>query len=93
VAPSRWSCRHNASPATTRSDSTGHDDVDSKIAVGLERLAQAFRVLAWDRAKANGLSPTQLQILVYLRHHPERERRVSALARAFDLTGRYNLPT
>lgn len=63
-----------------------HHDPDSKLVAGLERLAQALRVLLWEKAKAAGLSPLQVQFLVYLAHHPERDRRVSVLAQAFDLT-------
>lgn len=62
------------------------DDLDSKLVASLERLAQALRVLLWDQAKTHGLSPIQVQFLVYLHHHPERDRRVSTLAQAFDLT-------
>lgn len=65
---------------------TQHQDIDSKIVAGLERLAQALRVLLWEKAKTHGLSPIQVQFLVYLNTHPKRDRNVSHLATTFDLT-------
>jgi DNA-binding MarR family transcriptional regulator len=63
-----------------------HQDVDSKIVAGFERLAQALRVLLWEEAKTHGLSPIQVQFLVYLNNHPSRDCNVSHLATTFDLT-------
>jgi DNA-binding MarR family transcriptional regulator len=60
--------------------------IDSNITAGLERLAQALRVLLWQAAKHHGLSPLQVQVLVYLKHHPAQDRRVSQLAESFDLS-------
>ena len=60
---------------------TQHQDVSSKIVVGLERLAQTFRVLLWEEAKEHALSPIQIQFLVYLRYHPPEFCRVSLLAK------------
>ncbi len=62
-----------------------HQGVERKIVAALERLAQAFRVLLWEEAKAYGASPIQLQILLYLLHAPPARCRVSALAQEFDL--------
>lgn len=64
-----------------------HADVDSKIAAALERLAQAFRVLLWEQAKAHNLSPIQIQILVYLLYHSSSpQRTMGHIAREFTLT-------
>lgn len=63
-----------------------HGDALSKLVASLERLTQAFRVLLWEAAKAHGLSPVQVQILIHLRYHGEAERRVNRLAERFDLT-------
>ncbi|MCR9142944.1 MAG: MarR family winged helix-turn-helix transcriptional regulator [bacterium] len=61
--------------------------VDGKIVAGLERIAQVFRVLLWREAGEFGLSPIQLQILLFLRHHPAPAlRTVSHLAREFNMT-------
>ena len=63
-----------------------HDDVDSKLIVGFERLSQALRVLLWDKAKQEKLSPIQVQILTYLNYNRSAERRLNKLATRFDLT-------
>lgn len=63
-----------------------HLRVDSKIVASMERINQAFRVLLWERALQHGLSPIQIQILVFLLHHDTSFGRVGLLAREFGLT-------
>jgi DNA-binding MarR family transcriptional regulator len=63
-----------------------HGDVDAKIVAALERLGQVFRVLLRERAQEYGLSPIQARFLVYLLYHDVELRRVSQLAKEFDLT-------
>lgn len=59
----------------------------SKIVVALERIAEAFRVLLWNESKVSGLSPLQLQLLVFLLHHPHaHNRKVGHLAAEFNMT-------
>ncbi len=62
----------------------GH--VEYKIVVALERLSEAFRVLLWEKAKVLGLSPIQIQLLLFIRFHSEERCRVSLLAQEFNLT-------
>ena len=57
-----------------------------KLAILLERLSQAQRVLIWKAVPQLGLSPTQAQVLLYLSQHPVESRRVGALAQQFDLS-------
>ena len=66
--------------------SSQHGDVDKKIVASLERLSQVFRILLRWEAQERGLSPIQAQFLVHLLHHGSVLRRVSQLAREFDLT-------
>jgi DNA-binding MarR family transcriptional regulator len=66
--------------------SSQHGDVDKKIVASLERLSQVFRILLRGAAQERGLSPIQAQFLVHLLHHGAALRRVSQLAREFDLT-------
>ena len=40
-------------------------DISSKIVAGLERISEAFKVLLWEKAKLLGLSPIQIQILIF----------------------------
>ncbi|MDZ7266687.1 MAG: MarR family transcriptional regulator [candidate division KSB1 bacterium] len=63
-----------------------HHDVDSKIVAALERLAQAFRVLLWEKNRDYNLSPIQIQFLVYLLYHAAKQCPVGQLAREFTLT-------
>jgi DNA-binding MarR family transcriptional regulator len=66
--------------------SAQHNDVDAKIVAALERLSQVFRVRLREEAWERDLSPTQAQFLIYLLYHDVELRRVSQLAREFDLT-------
>ena len=63
-----------------------HGDADAKIVASLERLSQVFRLLLRREAQEHGLSPIQVQFLVHLLFHDAGLRRVSQLARRFDLT-------
>ena len=58
----------------------------AKITVGLERISEAYKVLLWDFAKSSGLSPIQVQLLIFIAHHPSSLNSVSALAKEFNLT-------
>jgi len=60
--------------------------IDSKIVVALERISEAFRVLLWKEGKEHGLSPIQIQILIFLLFHSKEKCKVSYLADEFNLT-------
>lgn len=60
--------------------------LDNKIVAGLERLSQVFRSLLWEKAKVHGLSPIQIQVLIFIRHHGAEKATVSYLAKEFNLT-------
>ena len=40
-----------------------------KIVVALERISEAFRVLLWEESTKHGLSPIQVQILLFVKTH------------------------
>ena len=61
-------------------------DLPAKIVAALERISQAFKVLLWEKAKNLGLSPIQIQILIFVAYHREAYNNVSFLAKEFDLT-------
>jgi DNA-binding MarR family transcriptional regulator len=63
-----------------------HDDVDARVVAALERLSQALRVRLGEEARERNLSPIQARFLIHLLHHDVELRRVSRLAREFDLT-------
>ncbi len=61
-------------------------DLSSKIVAGLERISQAFKVLLWEKAKQFGLSPIQIQILIFIAYHKSEYNNVSFLAQEFNVT-------
>ncbi len=61
-------------------------NLDAKLIVALERLSEAFRVALWQEAKELGVSPIQIQILIFLRYHRLDQSKVSYLAKEFTLT-------
>ncbi len=60
-------------------------DLTSKLVVGFERLSEVFRVLLWEKSKETGLSPIQIQILLFIKHHDSNLANVSHLSREFNL--------
>jgi DNA-binding MarR family transcriptional regulator len=66
---------------------TQNANLESKIAVALERVSEAFRVALWNEAKAHTLSPIQMQILIFLAYHNSQNHcKVGYLAKEFNLT-------
>ena len=61
-------------------------NVAGKIVAGLERISEAFRVLLWEEAKNLGLSPIQIQILIFVKYHSIELCNVSSLALEFNMT-------
>lgn len=61
-------------------------DVSSKIVVGLERISEVFKILLWEKAKIIGLSPIQIQILIFIAYHKSELCNVSHLAKEFNVT-------
>ena len=63
-----------------------NSDLNLKIVAGLERLGESFRHLLWDQAKQYGLSPIQIQILLFTANHAANYNTVSYLAMEFNVT-------
>ncbi|MBL7908004.1 MAG: winged helix-turn-helix transcriptional regulator [Bacteroidia bacterium] len=61
-------------------------NLDSKIVAGLERLSQVFRILLWEKAKQHRLSPIQIQLLIFIKHHSADKSTISYLAQEFNVT-------
>lgn len=62
------------------------DNIDAKIIVALERIAEVFRVSLWNTGKEHGLSPLQIQLLIFLQFHSTEKCKVSYLAQEFSLS-------
>lgn len=61
-------------------------DISSKIVAGLERVSEVFKILLWEKAKLVGLSPIQIQILIFIAFHKDNLCNVSHLAKEFNVT-------
>ncbi|NNE77203.1 MAG: winged helix-turn-helix transcriptional regulator [Pricia sp.] len=61
-------------------------DISSKVVAGLERISEVFKVLLWEKAKKVGLSPIQIQILIFVAFHKPELCNVSHLAKEFNVT-------
>ncbi|WP_323788683.1 MarR family winged helix-turn-helix transcriptional regulator [Psychroserpens sp.] len=62
------------------------EDLSSKIVSGLERVSEVFKILLWEKAKQVGLSPIQIQILIFINYHRQDLCNVSHLAKEFNVT-------
>jgi len=60
--------------------------IEEKIVFGIEKLARVNRVLLWEVAKKENLSPIQIQFLNYLNSHPRELCTIKNLSKEFDLT-------
>lgn len=60
--------------------------IESKIINGLERLSEVLKSLLWEKAKLHGISPIQIQILLFVSNHPPDICNVSYLAKEFNIT-------
>ena len=63
-----------------------NSNIDNKIVAGLERLAQVFRILLWEKAKEFSLSPIQIQLMIFIRHHSRDKSTITYLAQEFNFT-------
>ncbi|MVN88256.1 MarR family transcriptional regulator [Deinococcus sp. HMF7620] len=70
----------------TSSAHSSEDMPNASISEGLAKLALAVQQRAWRDANALGLSPTQMQILVFLRRRGDTPATLGAVARDLGLT-------
>ncbi len=60
--------------------------ITSKIVISLERISEVFKTLLWEYAKVIGISPIQIQILIFIAYHKQQLCNVSHLAKEFNIT-------
>lgn len=60
--------------------------LENKILNGLERLSEVLKALLWEKAKVQGISPIQIQILLFVQQHALEWCNVSYLAKEFNIT-------
>jgi len=63
-----------------------NQNIEGKIVVALERISEAFKVLLWQKGKENGLTPLQLQVLLFINFHAPRQCKANYLAKEFNVT-------
>jgi DNA-binding MarR family transcriptional regulator len=63
-----------------------NSSTDERIVAALERIAETFRVLLWQQSKETGISPIQIQLLIFILHHKSEKCKVSYLAGEFNMT-------
>jgi len=61
-------------------------NLDKKIVIALERISEAFKVLLWEHSKAYGLSPIQIQVLIFIQNHLPETSKVGYLSDEFNVT-------
>ena len=61
-------------------------ELHSKIIIGLERIGEVFKTLLWQKAKVYGISPIQIQILLFITRSNPNLANVSYLAKEFNVT-------
>lgn len=61
-------------------------NLSEKIAYGLGRISDVYKSLLWQQAKLHGISPIQIQILIYVEHNSPENCNVSNLAKVFQVT-------
>lgn len=61
-------------------------NLETKILIGLERLSEVLKTLLWEKAKVFGISPIQIQILLFVANHKIEICNVSYLAKEFNVT-------
>ena len=61
-------------------------DINGKIITGLARISEVFKTLLWEKAKVHGISPIQIQIILFVSNHKLELCNVSHLAKEFNLT-------
>ncbi len=60
--------------------------ITKRVATGLSKIAMALRSHAWQEAGARGLTPTQGQILLFLRQQPDQSAMLSTISDALGIS-------
>ncbi len=63
-----------------------HNNTDYKVTMLISKLSDFFRQSLWSKAQPLGISPIQVQILLFIKYHNLRWNKVSHLAKEFQMT-------
>lgn len=62
-------------------------NINSKLIASLAKVSEVFWVLLQTQSQSHGLSPTQLQLLLFIKFHPAAQQRKAAfMAKEFNVT-------
>lgn len=61
-------------------------ELEKKVINGLERISEVLKYLLWEKAKVHGISPIQIQILLFVSDHRLDLCNVTYLAKEFSVT-------
>lgn len=61
-------------------------ELQSKIIYGLERISDSFKTVLWEKSKEFGISPFQIQLLIFIANHKIELCNVTHLAQEFNVT-------
>ena len=60
--------------------------ISEQIIYGLERISEVYKTLLWEKAKVHGISPIQIQLLLFIANHKSELCNITQLSKEFDLT-------
>ncbi|MBO3698018.1 MarR family winged helix-turn-helix transcriptional regulator [Roseivirga sp. E12] len=61
-------------------------ETEFKISLVLSKLSDFYRQLLWSQAQPHGLSPIQVQLILFIKNHSSALSKVSQLAKEFQMT-------
>lgn len=64
---------------------TAKENINNSIISGLEKIMQVFRVLLWETAKRDNISPLQIQFMEFINRSVYQLCTVSNISKEFDL--------
>lgn len=60
--------------------------LDARLVLSLQRLSDMLKALQWEQARTLGLTPLQLQILLFIGYHPAELNKVAHIATELQLS-------
>jgi DNA-binding MarR family transcriptional regulator len=61
-------------------------NLDARLILSLQRLSDILKAMQWDQARTLGLTPLQLQILLFTGYHPAELNKVAHIATELQLS-------
>src|SRR3954464_6882917 len=55
-------------------------DLDARLLLSLQRLSDMLKAMQWEQARSLGITPLQLQILLFVGYHPPEVNKAANIA-------------